>query len=145
MPSGVNKVFIVGNLGRDPEVHYTQSGSAVCKFPVAAGERRKKDGEWVDHTEWVRAVCFGKTAENAGQYLSKGRQVHIEGRLSTQKWTDKEGVDRWSTDVIIDRLTFLGGGGDKGGKSSPSKPPGEDRGGGGGGGDSGFYDDDLPF
>ncbi len=154
MASGVNKVILVGNLGRDPEVRYVQSGNAVCTLRLAVTERRK-DGEngWKDHTEWMDVVTFGKTAENAGQYLQKGRQVYVEGRLQTRQYKDKEGQDRWRTEVVANQVLFLGGGGDRAGGPRPSsgRPASAPADQGGGGGDEppppdqGFIDDDLPF
>ena len=110
MAAGVNKCIIVGNLGRDPEVRYSQSGNAVCKLNVAVTERRKEGDQWKDHTEWVRVVTFGKTAENAGQYLQKGRQIYVEGRLQTSSYKDKDGVEKYTTEVIASQVLFLGGG-----------------------------------
>lgn len=100
----VNKVILVGNLGADPE-----SRGAVTKLRLATTERRKQDEEWVDHTEWHRVACFGRTAENVAQYCRKGKQVYIEGKLRTTKYTDSNGNDKWSTEVIADRVAFLGG------------------------------------
>ncbi len=159
MASGVNKVIIVGNLGRDPEVRYSQAGMAICNFSVAVTERVKDGDAWKDATEWFRVVTFGKTAENAGQYLQKGRQVYVEGRLRTSKYKDKEGVEKTSVELIANQLTFLGQGGGAGGArpegGGAPRPPAGNRppqgGGGGGGGDDappasdGFIDDDLPF
>ena len=109
--AGVNKVIIVGNLGRDPEVRYSQGGMAICKMSVAVTEKVKDGGgEWRDQTEWFRVTTFGKTAENAGQYLQKGRQVYVEGRLKTEKYKDKECVEKTSTEVIANTVQFLGGG-----------------------------------
>jgi single-strand DNA-binding protein len=154
MASGVNKVIMVGNLGRDPEVRYTQSGNAVCNLRLAVTERRRDGEEWKDHTEWVNIVCFGKTAENAGKYLSKGRQIYTEGRLQTRKWEDKEGNDRYTTEVVANQVVFLGG---RDGASGGSRDFGGGSNGGGGGGgrsasssapppqDDGFVDDDIPF
>lgn len=106
----VNKAILVGNLGADPEARQTSSGSTVTNLRVATNERKKDaSGEWVDHTEWHRVVCFGRTAENAAKYLSKGRKVYVEGRIRTSKWEDKDGRDRWTTEVICDTLHFLGG------------------------------------
>ena len=111
--AGVNKVIIVGNLGRDPEVRYAQSGLAICTISVAVTERVKDGADgWNDATEWFRVTLFGKTAENAGQYLQKGRQVYVEGRLKTDKYTDKEGAERTSVEVIANTIQFLGGGDD---------------------------------
>lgn len=107
----VNKVILVGNLGADPEQRETGSGVAVCNLRIATSERKKDPaGEWVDHTEWHRVCCFGRTAENCGRYLSKGRLVYVEGKIRTRKWTDNDGRDRWSTEVIGDVVRFLGGG-----------------------------------
>ncbi len=160
MASGVNKVIIVGNLGRDPEVRYSQAGMAICNFSVAVTERVKDGDAWKEATEWFRVVAFGKTAETAGQYLQKGRQVYVEGRLKTSKYKDKEGVEKTSVEVLCNQLTFLGQG-QGGGGARPGGPPGAPgapggnarpaQGGGGGGGDDGppasdgFIDDDLPF
>lgn len=136
MANGVNKVILVGNLGADPDVRYTQAGSPVANLRVAVGERRKVDNGWVDHTEWVSVVCFGKTAENAGRFLKKGRQIYVEGRLQTRKWQDREGNDRWSTEVIAHQLLFLsdgsnaGDGGQRGGQQRGAQR--EQRGGYGG-------------
>jgi single-strand DNA-binding protein len=149
MASGVNKVIIVGNLGRDPEVRYSQAGMAICNFSVAVTERVKDGDSWKEATEWFRVVTFGKTAENAGQYLQKGRQVYVEGRLRTSKYKDKEGVEKTSVEVICNQLTFLG----QGGGAPRATPPIADKGepqGQSGGDDAppaadGFIDDDLPF
>lgn len=115
----VNKVIIVGNLGADPEARSTTNGSVVANLRVATTERVKgADGEWSDHTEWHRVVCFGRTAENVAKYCRKGRQLYIEGRLRTRKWQDANGNDRWSTEVVGDTVHFLGGqGGAEGGSS----------------------------
>lgn len=119
--AGVNKVIIVGNLGRDPEVRFTQGGSAVCNLSVAVGERVKKGEAWEDHTEWFRVVVFGKTAENAGQYLQKGRQVYVEGKLRQREY-EKDGQKQRSTEVVADALHWLGSGKGEGGKASDAKP-----------------------
>jgi len=113
MANGINKVILVGNLGRDPEIRQTQSGSGVTTLNVAVSERRKEGDSWVDHTEWVKVVCFGKTAENVGKYLKKGRQIYAEGRLQTRKYTDKEGKERYWTEVVAHQIVFLGGGREK--------------------------------
>jgi len=167
----VNKVILVGRLGRDPEIRTTASGNSVGNLRIATTERRKdRDGNWNDHTEWHTLVCFGKTAETAGRFLKKGRQIYVEGRLQTRKWQDKEGRDRYSTEVVCNVLRFLGsrddsgggggggsysgggggggsysGGGGGGGGGSYNKPAGGGGGGGGGGGDMPFADDDIPF
>ena len=108
--AGVNRVIIVGNLGRDPEVKFTAGGLAVCKLSVAVTEKVKVDNGWTDATEWFRVTCFGKQAESAGQYLAKGRQVYVEGRLKSDKYKDKDGVEKTSVEVIANVLQFLGGG-----------------------------------
>jgi single-strand DNA-binding protein len=116
MARGVNKAIIIGNLTRDPEIRYSQGGTAVCNLSVATNERVKRDGEWVDEAEFHRVVAFGKTAENINQYLNKGSQLYLEGRIQTKKWTDKEGVDRYTTEIIANNVQFLGGkGGNDGG------------------------------
>lgn len=102
--SGVNKVIIVGRLGQDPEVRYTPSGSAVANLSVATSEtwKDKESGQRQEKTEWHRVVMFGRIAEVAGEYLRKGAQVYLEGKLQTRKWQDREGVDRYTTEVVID-------------------------------------------
>lgn len=115
---GVNKVILVGNLGKDPELRYTQSQTPVCTYSLATGERRKDaSGNWVDHTEWHNVVCFGKTAEHCSNYLKKGRQVYIEGKIQTRKWQDKEGKDRYTTEILANTVQFLGTGSGKGASS----------------------------
>jgi single-strand DNA-binding protein len=111
--AGVNKVIIVGNLGADPEVRYSGGGMAICKLRVAVTERVKDGDEWKDATEWFRVTLFGKQAENAGQYLQKGRSVYVEGRLKSEKYKDKDGVEKTSTEVIANTIQFLGGGGER--------------------------------
>ena len=154
MAAGVNKVILVGNLGKDPEVRYVQSGNAVCTLRLAVTERRKDGDQWKDHTEWMDVVTFGKTAENAGQYLQKGRQIYVEGRLQTRQFKDKEGVEKWRTEVVANQVLFLGGGGARGAGAGPKKsegarpssggsPPGDDAPPPADNG--GFVDDDLPF
>lgn len=145
----INKVILIGNLGADPELRQTNSGTAVCNLRLATNERRKgADGEWGDHTEWHRIVCFGRTAENCNQYLSKGRRVYVEGRLTTRKWEDKEGRDRWTTEIVAYQVKFLGGQGEGGGNyggsssygggsSTSTNTEGATSGGG--------FDDDIPF
>ena len=128
---GVNKVILVGNLGQDPEVRYLPSGGAVANFTLATSDswRDKQTGEMKEQTEWHRVVMFGKLAEVAGEYLRKGSQVYIEGRLRTRKYTDKEGVDRYATEIIADTMQMLGsrqGAGepsdDRGSYQPPSRP-----------------------
>lgn len=108
MASGLNKVTLIGNLGKDPEMRYTQSGTAVCNFSLAVTERRKDGDSWGDQTEWFNIVSFGKTAENIAKFLKKGRQTFIDGRLQTRKWQDKNGNDRYTTEVIANQVLFLG-------------------------------------
>lgn len=111
--AGVNKVIIVGNLTRDPEVKYSQSGMAICKLGVAVNERIKDGDEWKEAVEYFRVTLFGKQAENAGQYLQKGRSVYVEGRLKSDKYKDKDGVEKTSVEVIANTIQFLGGGGER--------------------------------
>ena len=105
----INQVILVGNLGRDPEVHTTQSGSVVTQLSLATSRRVKQaDGSYGDEVEWHRVICFGKTAEVARDYLAKGRQIYIEGQLRTRKYKDKQGIERRVTEVICDQLNMLG-------------------------------------
>ncbi|MBW2371934.1 MAG: single-stranded DNA-binding protein, partial [Deltaproteobacteria bacterium] len=108
--AGVNKVILIGNLGRDPELRYTASGTAVANFTLATSENiRTKDGGREDRTEWHRIVAWARTAELCSQYLSKGRSVYIEGRLQTREWEDKEGQKRRTTEIVANTVQFLGG------------------------------------
>ncbi len=115
----VNKVILIGRLGRDPEVRYTQSGTAVTNFTLATSRTYKKENEKIDETEWHRVVAFGRTAEICGEYLQKGKQVYVEGRLQTREWEDKDGNRRWTTEVIIERMQMLGARADKDTSYSP--------------------------
>ncbi len=110
MARGVNKVTIIGNLGADPESRTLPSGGAVCNISIATTEtwRNRENGEQQEHTEWHRVVFFGKLAEIAAEYLHKGSQVYIEGRLRTNKWQDKEGHDRYSTQIVANEMQMLG-------------------------------------
>lgn len=149
MARGINKVIIVGNLGADPETRYTGSGTAITSLRIATSEawNDKQSGEKQERTEWHRVKLFGKLAEIAGEYLKKGRQVYIEGSLRTDKYTDKDGVERYSTDIIANEMQMLGGqgggegggGGGFGGGSRPQQSRGGQGGGnyGGGGGGGG--------
>ncbi len=134
--ASVNKVILVGNLGRDPEVRYMPSGDAVANIALATSSKYKnKAGEMVEETEWHRVSFFGRQAEIVGEYLKKGRSVYIEGRLKTRKYTDKDGVEKYATDIIASEMQMLGsregmgapggndGGGDEGGERSYSRPP----------------------
>ena len=126
---GVNKVILVGNLGGEPEVRYAASGTAIANVNIAtsASWRDKQTGEQQESTEWHRVVFFGRTAEVVKEYLHKGSQVYIEGRLQTRKWQDKDGQDRWSTEVVANDMQMLGGRGggsgtanfDQGGGAAP--------------------------
>jgi single-strand DNA-binding protein len=107
----VNKAIIVGNLGKEPEVNYTQSGTAVCNLSVATNEKWKdKSGEQQERTEWHRVTVFGNQAENCGKYLAKGRQVYVEGRIQTKKWEDNDGNTRYTTEIVAHSVQFLSGG-----------------------------------
>ena len=123
--ASVNKVIIVGNLGRDPEVRYAQSGAAICSVTVATSRqwKDKATGERQEETEWHRVTLFDRLAEIAAEYLKKGRPVYIEGRLKTRKYTDKDGVEKYATDIMATELQLLGGreggGGDEGGQVVP--------------------------
>lgn len=169
--ASVNKVIIVGNLGRDPEVRYSPEGSAICNVSIATTSqwKDKASGEKREETEWHRVVMYNRLAEIAGEYLKKGRSVYIEGRLKTRKWQDKDtGADRFSTEIVCDQMQMLGGreGGESGGgyagggggyDEAPSrpqrapaqrpaaapKPAGQPAG--GGGANLADMDDDIPF
>jgi single-strand DNA-binding protein len=148
MARGVNKVIIVGNLGADPDTKYMPSGAAVTNLSVATNEswKDKQTGEQKDRTEWHRVAMFGRLAEIAAEYLRKGSQVYIEGKLRTRKWQDQQGNDRYTTEIIADEMQMLGG---RTGSGAPAMgdfgppPGGPPQGGGGGGG--GDFDDDIPF
>ncbi|MXY85896.1 MAG: single-stranded DNA-binding protein [Chloroflexi bacterium] len=142
--ASLNKVMIIGNLGRDPEMRFTANGQAVANFSVACNRRyTTRDGEQRDETEWVRVVCWGRQAEIAGQYLQRGSQVYVEGRLQTSSWEDQQGQTRYRTEVVANMFQMLGrrgdggGGGDFSGGGGYQSPP-DDM---GGGPDAG----DLPF
>lgn len=111
MSSGVNKAILIGNLGADPEARYTQSGTAVTNLSVATNEswRDRQSGERKERVEWHRVVLFGKVAEVAGEYLRKGSQVYLEGQIRTRKWQDREGRDRYTTEIVANTMTMLGG------------------------------------
>jgi single-strand DNA-binding protein len=165
MARGINKVILVGNLGADPETRAMPSGSTVANLRIATSEswRDKQTGEQQERTEWHRVALFGRLAEVAAEYLKKGSQVYIEGSLRTRKWTDKQGQERYSTEIIGNDMQMLGGraggGGGGGGAGSGGgagtgeragggAPPAyaeESSGGGGGGSRSEDFDDDIPF
>jgi len=123
---GVNKVILVGNLGRDPEVRYTREGTAVANLNVATTETwNDGSGQRQERTEWHRVVAWGKLAEIAKEYLGKGKQVYIEGRLQTRSWEDKEGVKRYTTEIKADQMVMLGGRGGDGMQRDSGPPPPE--------------------
>ena len=165
MARGVNKVILVGNLGADPEMRHTGGGTAVTTLNIATSESwtDKQSGEKVEKTEWHRVKMFGRLAEIAGDYLKKGRQVYIEGSLRTDKYTGKDGVERYSTDIIASEMQMLGGNEGGGGGGQRSQGGGQRQSGGNYGGqsrgnddqgasrsspppaDNGFADDEIPF
>ena len=148
--ASLNKVMLIGNLGKDPEVRYTTSGTAVASFSLATSEKFKnKSGEWEEKTEWHNVTLWARLAEIAGEYLSKGKTVYIEGRLQTRKWQDRDGKDRYTTEIVGEKMQMLSGKGEGGGRQG---------GGGGGRPDSQEHnsapsydepafnpDDDIPF
>ena len=146
MARGINKVIIVGNLGGDPETRYMPSGSAVTNLTVATNEswKDKQTGEQKERTEWHKVAMFNRLAEVAAEYLRKGSQVYIEGKLRTRKWQDKDGKDRWTTEVVADEMQMLGGrGGGGGGSASMNQDPGPASAPAQPGPDD--FDDDIPF
>ncbi len=160
--SGINKVILIGNLGRDPETRYMPSGKAATNFSIATSERFKdrETGEPQERTEWHRVATFDRLAEIAAEYLKKGSKVYIEGKLRTRKWTDKEGKERYSTEIIADQMQMLdsrgggmgaGGGPDEGesfrGSGRPARPAAKPAAAtaGAGAGDASEFDDDIPF
>ena len=159
MARGVNKVILVGTLGKDPETRYMPSGSAVTNMRIATNEqwKDKQTGEQQERTEWHSIAMFGRLAEIAAEYLRKGQQVYIEGKLRTRKWQDKEGKDRYTTEIVADEMHMLGGkggGAAAGAGAAGAAAAGSGGGGGGGSGraavnDSGAppgdFDDDIPF
>jgi len=155
MARGVNKVILIGNLGNEPEIRYTAGGAAVANISLATAEswKDKESGEKQERTEWHRIVFFGRLAEIVGEYLHKGSQIYVEGRLQTRKWQDKEGHDRYSTEIVANEMQMLGsrGGGSANAGNAPRQeepesteskaqapakagPPSE-----------GDFDDDIPF
>jgi single-strand DNA-binding protein len=151
MARGINKVILVGNLGADPETRYSASGSAITNVSLATTDswRDKASGEQQERTEWHRVVFFNRLAEIAGEYLRKGRQIYVEGRLQTRKWQDQNGQDRYTTEIVASEMQMLGGRDESGGGPAPSQSSGfrdkpqpavaESH-------DSAdFQDDDIPF
>ena len=162
MAKSVNKVILIGTLGKDPELKYTPQGTAVTKFSMATNEnyKDKQSGEWKERTDWHNIVCWQRTAEVAAEYLKKGRQVYIEGRLTTRSWDDKEsGQKKYMTEVVVNDLVLLGSKG--GGSGSGDSESGGSKKSSGSGGGSGFdqrpaaednfaqsteiTDEDIPF
>lgn len=155
MAKGVNKVFLLGNVGKDPEMRATQSGMVIASFSLATAERQKdQSGQWVDKTEWHNLVCFGRTAEIVRDYVKKGTQIFVEGKIRTNSWDDKEsGQKKYRTEILVNELSLLGGRGEGAGSSSssggygrntasfdrPAAPPQDDY------ADAGITDDDIPF
>jgi single-strand DNA-binding protein len=128
--ASINKVIVIGNLGRDPEVRYTPSGAAVCNVSVATTRnwKDKTSGDKVEETEWHRVVFYDRLAEIAGEYLKKGRSVYVEGRLKTRKWADKDGKDNYTTEIVAEQMQLLGGreGGGGGGYGGGQAQGGDD-------------------
>lgn len=148
MARGINKVILIGNLGKDPEVRYMANGGAVCNVTLATSEswKDKQSGEQKDKTEWHNIVFYRRLAEIAGEYLRKGSQVYVEGKLQTRKWQDKTGNDRYTTEIIANEMQMLGGRGGGGGgsadfageRSSPQAAPAPAAA-------ADDFDDDIPF
>jgi single-strand DNA-binding protein len=157
MAEGLNRVLLIGNLGRDPELRFTQSGQAVLSLRLATNESfQNKDGVRQERTEWHSVTVWGKRGEGLNKVISKGSQMYIEGRLQTRSWEDKQGQKRYSTEVVATNVILLGsrgggaGGGSGGGGGYDGPPPPSDDemaggGGGGGAGGAGGGDDDIPF
>ncbi len=158
MARGINKVILVGNLGKDPEIRYVPNGGAVANLNIATSEswKDKGTGEKQERTEWHRVVFFGKLAEIASEYLKKGAQIYVEGRLQTRKWQDKSGQDRYTTEIVGSELQMLGGrGGAGGGEGPPADMPYDAPASSSGGrstqssaptpGGGEDFDDDIPF
>ncbi len=143
--ASLNKVMLIGNLGKDPEVRYTAGGTAVASFSVATSERFKnKNGEWEEKTEWHNVTLWARLAEIAGEYLSKGKTVYIEGRLQTRKWQDRDGKDRYTTEIVGEKMQMLSGKGEGnggarqgGGRPASQEPVYEEP--------AFNPDDDIPF
>lgn len=149
MARGVNKAIIVGHLGRDPEVRYSASGAAIANVSVATTDswKDKQTGENNEKTEWHRVVFFGRLAEIAGEYLKKGSQVYIEGRLQTRKWQDQNGQDRYTTEIVANDMQMLGGRGGASNDSFDESPrrPAESAAAAAGDVPTSDFDDDIPF
>jgi single-strand DNA-binding protein len=154
MAKGVNKVFLLGNVGKDPEIRATAGGMTVASFTLATADRKKEGANWVDSTEWHNIVCFQRTAEVVRDYVKKGSQILVEGKITNRSWDDKEsGQKRYKTEILVNELTLLGGGPGRGEGAStggysksntasfdqrtPSSQPDY--------ADTGITDDDIPF
>ena len=135
----LNKAMIIGNLGKDPELRYTQGGTAVCNMTLATNESwTDKNNQKQERTEWHRVVVWGRQAENCEKYLAKGRQAYVEGRIQTREWTDKNGVTKYTTEIVAERVQFLSSGNGGSNESSGYTAPEENF-------DQSFNDDDIPF
>jgi len=121
--ASLNKVMLIGNLGKDPEVRYTGAGTAVASFSLATSEKFKnKNGEWEERTEWHNITLWARLAEIAGEYLAKGKTVYIEGRLQTRKWQDRDGRDRYTTEIVGEKMQMHSGKGEGGGRPAAGRP-----------------------
>lgn len=161
MARGINKAILIGNLGNDPDIRYTASGTAIANISLATAEswRDKNSGEQQERTEWHRIVFFGRLAEIVGEYLRKGSQIYVEGRIQTRKWQDKEGNDRYSTEVVANEMQMLGGRGGGAGAGAPmntdnqarapearnTAPPPDKPAARSGAAPADDFDDDIPF
>ena len=148
MARGVNKVILIGNLGKDPEIRHTKDGTAVASFSLATTWASSRDGETNEHTEWHRIVAWRRLAEICGEYLHKGKQVYIEGYLQTKEWEDRDGNTRYTTEIVAQNMQMLGGRGDgnyRGGENAPVGPSSDAQPAGPSPTDSGVTDDDIPF
>jgi single-strand DNA-binding protein len=148
MARGINKVILIGHLGADPETRYMPNGNAVTNLRVATSEvwKDKTSGDQQERTEWHNVAMFGRLAEIAGEYLRKGSQVYIEGRLRTRKWQDKEGHDRWTTEIVANEMQMLGGRGDASAPARVAEPAAAAAAAGAGAaGPMPDFDDDIPF
>ena len=157
MAKGVNKVFLLGRLGKDPEIRATPGGMTIATFTVATSDRAKgQDGQWADKTEWHNCVAFQRTAEIVRDYCKKGKEVFIEGKIQTRSWDDKDsGQKKYRTEILVNELSLLGGGGEGGGggesrgsyskSSSSSSSYSQQPAGAPDYGDTGITDDDIPF
>jgi len=143
---GVNKVILVGHLGADPEMKYGSSGNPFTTFNLATTESWTKDGQKTEKTEWHRIIAFGKLAEICAQYLTKGKQVYVEGKIQTRSWEDKDGVKRWTTEILCQNMQMLGSAGDAAASGGNTSERSSSYGGGGGVSQAPpVNEDDIPF